>query len=132
MMNKMIIECFEKESEMVSFYPGVGCLISLTFTEPTEGYISIDYKTEKIIDNSCLIDLTRFPDGEHTPVLTTEDRLILLPSITKEGNKIIPTDYQIVFMRKLSLHQKRSELRLQNLEKRIEEIEKKITGRTIF
>lgn len=131
-MNKMTVECFEKETAAVNFTRESGYFLEIMFTENIDGYLILGSLSERISGNSCVLNLTRLADGEYTPKLILLDRALDLPSIVKECGGIylsMPDPYAI---NEFSLKQKRQEKMIKLLESRIKELENKVLGSTIF
>ena len=131
-MSKIIIECFGKEAELISFSQNGDQAVVLEFTEEYDGYISLDSITARIKGSSCALDTRRLGDGEYTPRLILSDRTVDLPRLKKQLGTISPMEPERPYVVALSLRERKLCQRVDLLEKRLEEISKKICGSGLF
>nr|MBE6544640.1 hypothetical protein [Oscillospiraceae bacterium] len=131
-MSKLMIECFDIGSEVLSFSEEKSRFLTLCFTKEQEGYVCIGNISTKIEGNKCLIDISRLPDGEYTPKLVQKNLSRPLPSIKKENGIVRTVDYGVEYLRELSIRERRLCERVDRLSERLEEISKKVYGSSIF
>ena len=131
-MNKMTLEIIGDGCEMISFDGEGGGIIDLEFTEAVSGYICLAHLAVRIEGKSKLIDVSRLPDGEYSPVLVTEEEKIDLPRIKKAAGCLFPIPYGLSHLATVSMMARRNGERLYALEDRVSELEKLIKGASIF
>lgn len=131
-MSKISIELIGSDAELISFkHSGERSLI-FDFSVMLDGYISLGALTSRICGTECAIDTVRLDDGEYTPHLILADRTVDLPKIKKQYGIITPLEPDISFVTKLSLRERRLEKRVDDMEKRLEELTKKVSGTRLF
>lgn len=131
-MSKLMIECFDIGSEVLSFSEEKSRFITICFAKEQEGYVCIGSISAKIEGNKCLLDISRLPDGEYTPKLVQKEMSRALPPIKKENGIVRPIDYGAEYIRELSIRERRLSERIDHLSDRLEEISKKVYGSSIF
>lgn len=131
-MNKMTVEIIGDGCEMISFDGSEGGILSLEFADDVSGYICLAHLAVRVEGNSKLLDLSRLPDGEYSPVLVTEEKQIDLPKIKKAAGCLYPVPYGIAHLATVSMMARRNGERLRDLENRVSELEKSIKGACIF
>lgn len=131
-MSKLMIECFDIGSEVLSFSEEKSRFLTLCFTKEQEGYVCIGSISTIIEGDKCSLDISRLPDGEYTPKLVQKNLSRPLPSIKKENGIVRPVDYGVEYLRELSIRERRLCERVDRLSKRLEEISKKVYGSSIF
>jgi hypothetical protein len=128
----MTVEIIGDGCEMISFDGGEGGILSLEFADDVSGYICLAHLAVRVEGNSKLLDLSRLPDGEYSPVLVTEEKQIDLPKIKKAAGCLYPVPYGIAQLATVSMMARRNGERLRDLENRVSELEKSIKGACIF
>ncbi len=131
-MNKMTLEIIGDGCEMISFDGDGGGIVSLEFSEEVEGYICLAHLAVRIEGTAKLIDMSRLPDGEYSPVLVTEEKKIDLPKIKKAAGNLHPMPYGISHLATVSKMTRRNGEKISALEERVDELEKLIKGASIF
>ncbi|MBR5144656.1 MAG: hypothetical protein IKW53_06360 [Clostridia bacterium] len=131
-MSKINIELFGRESELVAFsQDGIKSLV-IEFNEELDGYVALGKVTARIRGRGCAIDLRNLPDGEYTPHLILSDKTLDLPEVRLHCGIITPSEPEVAYTTRLSLRERRLRERVDMLEKRLDEITKRITGSSIF
>ena len=131
-MSKINLELFLKDCELISFeYKRDGNLV-FEFTEEVDGYICLGSRTARIKGKSCAIDVRDLECGEHIPRLILEDMTIDLVKIRNENGAIYPKEREACEIGDLSLRERRLKRRTDELELRLEILEKKVFGTSIF
>ena len=131
-MSKINLELFGRDPELISFeYKRDGTLV-FEFTEDQDGYICLGKRTARIKGKSCAIDVRDLECGEHTPRLILEDMTVDLVKIQNENGAIHPKEHEIGEIGELSLRERRLARRVEELEDRLEILEKKVFGTSIF
>ncbi len=131
-MNKIKIELFEKDAEVLAFASDSSDGISFSFTEDIDGFLSIDNITQHVTRGECVFDLRLLPSGEYTPLLIEKDKTVTLPKIVKNGKKIRLGECDSDFVRRISLRERRLAKRVLGLEGEIEKLSKSVYQNTIF
>lgn len=131
-MTSFKIECFDNTAELIDHYGSGGKSLEIIFTEEVSGYILFGHLARRIEGKSLILDVSRMPDGEYLPRLVTEGGTIDLPALKKELGVIRPVEYGVEEIRLLRIANKRMDARIASLERKIESIEKKIWGESIF
>ena len=131
-MSKMNVQCFGRNSELVSFKEYTEKMLVFEFPEEYDGYLSLGEITAKIKGKSCAVDTRRLADGEYTPHLILADVTVDLPKLKKQYGSIIPTSPRLDEINSISLRERQLNERVSKLEKRIEEISEKVYGSSLF
>lgn len=130
-MTKITVEIYGSEAEFTSVTPGNGELL-LLFPEGLEGFIGFSDKSFRISSGKCLLKLNQLRDGEIRFILVTQDRILRLPKLIKDGNSIYPANLSDSYIRALATRERALEKQVTALEKRIDQIEKSVYGTTLF
>ena len=131
-MSKIQIECFDDMAEISSISTEESKFLTLKFNTGYNGYISLGRITVRIVGEECCIDASGLDDGVYSPKLILCDRSINLPPIRKEKGLISPVDYDIGYLRELSIRERRLSQRVESLSQKIEQINEKVFGSSIF
>lgn len=131
-MSRLIIKCFEHGAEIISSAADGSGLLQLEFDGEYNGHICIDRISKVISGSGCTLDLHQLEDGCYTPTLVLESRAIHLPPIEKINGVIIPKDYSMCNLRRLSIRDGILADRISRLEKRIKSAEEKVFGSGIL
>ncbi len=131
-MSKMNVQCFGRNSELVSFKEDTEKMLVFEFPEEYDGYLSLGEITAKIKGKSCAVDTRRLADGEYTPHLILADVTVDLPKLKKQYGSITPTSPRLDEINSISLRERQLNERVSKLEKRIEEISEKVYGSSLF
>lgn len=131
-MTSFKIECFDNTAELLEYYGSGGKSLEIIFTEDVSGYLLFGHLCQRIEGKSAILDVSRMSDGEYLPRLVTEGGTIDLPAVRKTLGVIRPVEYGEDEIRLLRIANKRAEARIATLERKIESIEKKIWGESIF
>lgn len=131
-MNKIYIELFDGECEMISFEEGGGLLLDFCFSRKIDGYVCLAHMAARIEGRERELNLGILPDGEYSPVLVIGDERIDLPRIRKHAGALFPVGHDIAYIDELSLRTKRIADRLKGIEDKLENMEKLIKGSRIF
>ena len=130
-MTEIMIDVYGNETEIASFRPGNTELL-LKLSSSIDGFLSIGSKSFRITDGKCIFKLQEIEDGEHTPQLFTENGVLLLPKMVKEGKTIYPKPCDDNFIRKLSKRERKLENRVKELEATVSQLMKSVYGTTLF
>ena len=131
-MSKICLELFDKNCEITSFeYKNDNSLL-FEFTEKLEGYIKLGSQASRFSGKCCRVNLEGLAEGEYVTHLILENETVNLPKIKNECGVIIPTEHTVAEIGDLSLRERRLCKRVSELEKKLEEISKKVYGSTIF
>ena len=131
-MKRIEIEIFDEAAEITSFSDGGGHSAEITFSNLTEGYLTVGKVTHKISCGKTTLDIRLLPEGELTPTVTANGAIVRLPTLFKSGNLLCPTVTSEAYIRNISLRERRLEKRLNELEKRVIELEKSVFLTKIF
>lgn len=131
-MSKMNVQCFGRNSELVSFKEDTEKMLVFEFPEEYDGYLSLGEITAKIKGKSCAVDTRRLADGEYTPHLILADVTVDLPKLKKQYGSITPTSPRLDEINSISLRERQLNERVSKLEKRIEKISEKVYGSSLF
>ena len=102
------------------------------FSEKIKGYLLIGDICTEIDGNSCAVDVRGLKVGEYNPILILEDYTVDLPKIKNENGAILPKGHSIDEIAEVSLRERRLSRRVDELEERLEKINKKVFGTSIF
>ena len=127
-MSRLTVERFGRECEPVSFRQDKNRALVIEFTEECSGRVSLGGIVKEIDGRSVSFNLIGLSDGEYTPHLILDDMTVDLPPIRKTFGIISPAQQEPDFIGKLSARERRLEIRVEALEKRLEEITSKING----
>ncbi len=130
-MTDITVGIYGSEAEIVSYTPGNTELL-LRFCEPLEGFLSLADKSFAVTGGKCLIKIGILKDGEITPRLVTQSRILCLPKIIKDGNTVFPVDCDDTFIRSLSRRERALEKKLLALEEKVELLCKSVYGTSLF
>lgn len=131
-MSKICLELFGSDCEVTSFeYKKEGVLV-FEFTDALDGYIQLGSHAARFAGNLCTVKLDGLTEGEHTPHLILEGATVDLPKIKNRGGVISLTEHTLNEIGDISLRERRLCRRVNELEKRLEEISNKVFGTTIF
>lgn len=128
-MSKITVERFGKECEMIAFRQDKNRALTVEFTDEVSGYVSVNKLCVKIDGKSCTLKVNLLDDGEYTPRLILEDMTVDLPKIKKLYGFISPAEHSADFVASLSARERRLRIRVETLEKRLNEIEEKVSSR---
>ena len=128
-MNKIKFEFFKNSADISSAeYDNTDKILFLFPTEE-EGYLSIGPRLMKVMEGGVEIDLKGFSDGHHSCYLCVDGKRFELPSLEKLGRLFrISGPSEGSAMARVA-YLKEQEARLDGLEMRLDEMEKKIVGR---
>ena len=131
-MNKMHIELFDGEAELVCFERGKTHKLEFTFPEPYDGFITAGGITARVCEGKCLFDLRLMDDGETSPVLILKGSRTVLPALSKLGCTVAPSGVSADYLRSVSIRERRLRERVERLEAEIEKLSKSIYGVTVI
>lgn len=131
-MNRIKLEIFGSEAECLIFESDGSEGIKFEFTEPHDGFISIDGIVKILASGECVFDSRLLSDGEYEPTLILKREQIKLPKIKKAGKRIRLAECGSDFVRRISLRERRLAERVKSLEERLEVISKSVYGSTLF
>ena len=131
-MSRIEIECFDNEAEIVGLVIDGRRILTIKFNNAYDGFLSIGAYAVRLIGDECSVDISSIEDGVYQPKLILCDKVIPLPQIKKENGIIMPTEYDLSYLRELSIRERRLCQRIDRLEKKTEEIYKKVFGTKIF
>ena len=130
-MTEITIEIYGNEAEITSFKPG-SCELSIKFSAPIEGYLSIDDKAFVISKGKCIFKTSTLADGKLKPKLITNSGILVLPTLVKDGKTISPLPYGDEFTRRLSQRERELEKRVKELENEVSRLIKSVYGTKLF
>lgn len=128
----MNIELFGKDAQLISFADDGAAALVLDFAKELDGYISLGSITSRIKGKSCALDIRRLSDGEYIPHLILADCTVNLPRVKKQNEIIAPIEPDGSFIVTLLLRERQLSERVDQLEKRLEEINKRVVGSSLF
>ncbi len=131
-MSRIKIEIFGNEAECLLFEADRSEEIKFEFTEPCDGYLSIDGIVKIVSHGECVFDKRFICEGEYEPVLILKNDRIRLPGIKKVGRSLRLAECGSDFVRRISLRERRLAERVRSLEERLEVIAKSVYGSTLF
>ena len=131
-MNKLHIEIFDGEAELLSFEKGKTNKLEFIFAEPYDGFITAGGITARVCEGKCLFDLRLMDDGETSPVLILKNGRTPLPSIVKDKAGVSPSGVSAEFLRAVSLRERRLRARVKELEEKIEKLSRSVYGVTVI
>ena len=97
-----------------------------------EGLAELSGVAKRLTDGKCDFDLRALPDGELSLRLLLENEVLNLPTVTKSGRHITPTECKSDYLRAISVRERRLEESLSELKKELEMLKKKVYGSSIF
>lgn len=131
-MNRMNIELFEGEAELLSFEKGKTHKLEISFTEPYDGFITAGGITARVCEGRCVFDLRLMDEGDTTPVLIQRSSRTVLPAITKLGSTVSPSGVSAEYIRTVSRRERLLCERVKRLEQEIERLTKSVYGVTVI
>ena len=131
-MNKIRYEIFDGEAEAIAFSQGKTPYVEFSFTEPYDGFISIDSVVCTVNGGVAVFDTRLIHDGEFTPSLILPRKKISLPRVKKAAKKFSLAEYEADYIRKISLREIRLEKRIRLIEGELEGLRKSVYGTKIF
>ena len=131
-MIKIVVELFENSAEISSYERTDGGFLEYIFKPSCDGYVNICGESYKINNGVCTIDTARLENSEIAPLLITSDKKIHLPAMTNDDGEYKISQYDADFIRKLSLDRLRMSKRICELEKKLNELSKRVYRTTIF
>lgn len=131
-MSRILIECFGKEAELISFKQDGESAIAMEFGREYDGYVVLGSTTARIKGALCALDTRRLEDGEYTPHLVLTDMTVDLPKIRKQYGIITPVEPDTQYLVALSLRERELRERVEKLEGRVLELTQKIEGARLF
>ncbi len=131
-MSKINIELFGSDAELISFKQDGEAALAFGFPTMLDGYVSLGGITVRICGQACAVDIRRLADGEYIPHLILADRTVDLPRVKMQYGIITPIEPDTDYVTKLSVRERRLRGRVDELEKRLDEITKKVTGASLF
>ena len=131
-MKRIEFETFDRYAEIISFTDGGGAFIDFVFKNLTDGFLNVNGVSYKVTDGRVTLNITPLPEGELSPTLTANDKVITLPALYKDGMMLSPSEPDDNYIRELSLRARRLEERLVKLEARAEALEKSVFYTKIF
>ena len=105
--------------------------ITLLFPEGTRGYFCLGSKKYRLSSNELTLPLSLIENGSYTPRLITPEAELTLPPIEKR-DRIITLPEEEGASRRLSLRLARISCRVQELDEKLDELEKYVRGATCF
>ena len=131
-MSKINLELFGRDCELITFEYKKDSELIFEFTESYDGSLLLGKHTARIKGKKCAIDIRDLECGEHIPRLILEDATIDLVTIKNENGAVYPKEHSVREIGEISLRERRLARRADELEKRLEKIEKKVFGTSIF
>jgi hypothetical protein len=128
-MNKIKFEFFKNSADISSAEYDSTDKILFLFPTEEEGYLSIGPRLMKVIGGEVEIDLKSFSDGHHVCYLCIDGKRFELPSLEKLGRLFRMSGPSEGSAMARVAYLKEQEARLEVLEVRLDEMEKKIVGR---
>lgn len=130
-MTEITLGVYGNEAEILSVLPGNTELL-LRFSEPINGFLNVLDKSFVVTSGKCLMKISYLRDGEIKPKLISQNRIIDIPKLIKDGNTVFPADCDDSFIRKISEREHCLEKRIAELEKCVELLTKSVYGTSIF
>ena len=131
-MLRLTIECFDKSAEIYSMERTHDGIIEYCIKPMCDGFISIKGESYKLKDGICKIDASKIKEKELNPLLILSDKRVGLPPLIYDEEEYKIKAYDADFMRKISLEELRIAKRLLELEKRVDNLSKRVYNTTIF
>ena len=131
-MLKITVEHFEGSAEIISYEKTADNLIEYLFKPNCDGFVSIFDESYKLTRGVCVIDASKLSDMEIFPTLISPDGKIDLPALIREDDEYKIKAYDEDFLRKMSLRELRITKKLCELEKRVDDLSKRVYNTTIF
>ncbi len=127
-MSKLLIKNFEGGAEILSSSADGSRFLTIAFDIKYEGYIYLGSVSKGFKGKECTLDISTLADGEYVGKLVLKDKSISLPAIQKINGVVIPKDYDLTHLRRLSIRDAILSERISELEKRIKATEEKVFG----
>lgn len=131
-MSKFNIELYGRECEIAREEQDGGDSLILEFDRPLDGYVTVGGITARFKGRCCAIDVRGLPEGEYLPHLILPEMTLDLPTLKKEGGRFIATGREGGYLGRLSLRERRLSARIDEIEKRLDELTNKVLGSSIF
>ena len=131
-MNKLYIELYGTEAELISFEKGQSHMLEFSFADAYDGFITAGGITARVCEGRCVMDIRLMDDGETTPVLICKNSRIPLPKITKLGSAVTPAGVSSDYIRAISLRERKLREIVKRLEEEIEKISRSVYGVTVI
>ena len=131
-MSKICVEYFDNSAEISAYEKTNSQLIEYLFKPSCDGYVKISGESYRVKDGVCIVNTSKFSNNEISPTLILGDRKITLPVMINRGEEFTVKDYDSDFLRNLSLRELRLKKRLDELERKVDGLSKKVYHTTIF
>lgn len=131
-MSKIRLEIFDREVEILSYEHRAGESLLIEFANNIEGYVLLGGHIARVENGQCSLKTDWLEYGEHTPRLVLQEVTLDLPRLIKKGDSVFlsvhgPEDIGDLFIREQRLRR-----RVDEQEKMLKEISKRVFGTTIF
>ncbi len=130
-MSEFRFEIFDGECEAVGAIYEKGYNLKISFTPKINGHLMIGEQAFKVENGICEADIRRLSDGLYIPCLYTEESMIRLPEINKNGRMARLTPPAEGSFYRLSAAWRAIAARIKTMEEKINFLEKQIEGASL-
>ena len=118
-------------AEMRSFDSDGTLIVDIDISPRTDGYVVIGGEVIQLSMGHVMIDMSRFGEGEYTPMLYA-DRVITMEPIKREKGRIVFSGTPDSTLRALLVRCERAEEEISRLAQRVMEISNRVGREIIF
>ena len=118
--------------ECLAFKAGKSSTVKISIEDAEDGIIEIGPKAKRLLGGVCYLSLSELLDGDYSPTLSIKKRRIPLGAIRKMGDKLTRPPLDTAIASRLFLRLEAAEKRIEELEGRISSLENDVHGTPIF
>lgn len=131
-MSRLKFKLYGSEVELISMASDSSGSLELDFSENSSGFLRIGKLALKLTDGKCIVDLRLLENGEYTPELVLDNRLVVLPLMRKFGNVVECLDCTADYIRAASQRERALAELVATLEEKIKLLEDKVYGTVVL
>lgn len=131
-MSRLNFRLYERECELIEQLHDSSDSLEVDFSEDLTGFLRIGNLTARLSDGKCQIDLRLLENGDYTPELVLDNRLVVLPLFRKFGNLVECIDCTDAYIRAVSQRERALSERVKALEEKTRLLEEKVYGTVVL
>lgn len=131
-MSRLKFQLYERECELLEQLHDSSDSLEVDFSENLSGFLRIGNLTARLSDGKCQIDLRLLENGDYTPELVLDGRLVLLPLFKKFGSVVECVDCTDAYIRAISQRERALSERVKTLEEKISLLEDRVYGTVVL
>ena len=131
-MSRLKFRIYGSDTELVDYCTDSSNTLEFDFCEDMNGFVQIGESALRLSGGKCIFDLRLIENGEYTPRLMVDKRLVNLPVIKKFGNLVECIDCTDEYIRAASQRERALERKVLELEEKIRLLDEKVFGTVVL